>query len=205
MRQPRLPRRSKGFNLIELMVGIAVLGILFTLGLPSMSAWLQNAQIRTAAEGVVSGLNLARSEALRRNSTVRFQFTTTLTSSCALSLTGKNWVVSQADPTGLCNVSPSETVAPQIIQAKSSAEGTTNAIITATGGTSVTFSGLGRVSGAGQMTQVDVTNTVGGACQGANGIGGGPMRCMRIQITSGGQVRMCDPAVSDTTDPRYCP
>jgi type IV fimbrial biogenesis protein FimT len=170
-----------------------------------MSTWLQNSQVRTAAEGVISGLNLARSEALRRNTTVRFQFTTTLTASCALSTTGKNWVVSQADPTGLCNVAPSETTAPQIIQAKSSVEGTTNAVITATGGSQFSFNGLGRSTGAGNMTAIDVTNTTGGACQGADGIGGGPIRCLRVQISSGGQVRMCDPAVTATTDPRYCP
>lgn len=200
-----MPGSMQGFNLIELLIGIAILGVLLTVGLPSMSTWLQNAQLRTAAEGVMSGLNLARSEALRRNNTVRFQFTTTLDASCALSTTGKNWVVSLSDPTGLCNVAPSETAAPQIVQAKSSVEGTTNAVITATGGSSVTFSGLGRTSGAGQMTAVDITNPTGGACQGTDGVGGGPMRCLRVQITSGGQVRMCDPAVSATTDPRYCP
>ncbi len=200
-----MPGSMQGFNLIELLIGIAILGVLLTIGLPSMSTWLQNAQLRTAAEGVMSGLNLARSEALRRNSTARFQFTTTLDASCALSTTGKNWVVSLSDPTGLCNVAPSETVAPQIVQAKSSVEGTTNAVISATGGSSVTFSGLGRTSGAGQMTAVDITNPTGGACQGPDGVGGGPMRCLRVQITSGGQVRMCDPAVTATTDPRYCP
>ena len=203
--QPHPPRLQRGFNLIELMIGIAILGVLVTLGLPNMSAWLQNAQVRTAAEGVMSGLNLARSEALRRNTTVRFQFTTTLNSSCALSTTGKNWVVSQADPTGLCDVSPSETTAPQIIQSKSSVEGTTNAIITATGGSQVSFNGLGRTTGAGNMTAIDVTNSTGGACQGTDGVGGGPMRCLRVQVTSGGQVRMCDPAVSAATDPRFCP
>lgn len=200
-----LPRNAqRGFNLIELMIGIAVLGVLLTLGLPSMSAWLQNAQLRTAAEGVMSGLSLARSEALRRNSTVRFQFTTTLDASCALSTAGKNWVVSQADPTGACNVAPSETAAPQIIQAKASVEGTTNAVITATGGSSYNFNGLGRATGAGNMTSIDITNPTGGACQGTDGVGGGPMRCLRVQISTGGQVRMCDPAVSAATDPRFC-
>lgn len=194
----------QGFNLIELLTGVAVLGVLVAIGLPSLSAWIQNAQIRTAAEGVMSGLNLARAEALRRNAPVRFQFTTTLDASCALSASGANWVVSLADPTGLCGIAPSETVAPQILQAKSSAEGTTNAVVAATGGSSITFTGLGRPSSAGQMSQVDVTNTVGGACQGADGIGGGPMRCLRIQISSGGQVRMCDPAVTAATDPRFC-
>jgi type IV fimbrial biogenesis protein FimT len=202
---PGARRRMQGFNLIELMIGIAIMGVLITIGLPNLSTWLQNAQIRTAADGVLSGLNLARAEALRRNAPVRFQFTTTLDAGCALSTTGRNWVVSLADPTAQCNVAPSETAAPQILQAKSSVEGTPNAVITATGGSSVTFNGLGRASGAGQITAVDITNTTGGACQTSDGTAGGPMRCLRVQISAGGQTRLCDPAVTSATDPRFCP
>jgi prepilin-type N-terminal cleavage/methylation domain-containing protein len=60
-----------GFTIIELMITLAVLGVLLALGMPSISSWLQNTQIRTAAEGMVSGLQLARAEALRRNANVR--------------------------------------------------------------------------------------------------------------------------------------
>jgi hypothetical protein len=31
------------------------------------------------------------------------------------------------------------------------------------------------------------------------------MRCMRVVVSTGGQVRMCDPQVLDATDPRVCP
>jgi hypothetical protein len=31
------------------------------------------------------------------------------------------------------------------------------------------------------------------------------MRCLRIRISTGGEVKMCDPAVIDATDPRICP
>jgi type IV fimbrial biogenesis protein FimT len=82
-------------------------------------------------------------------------------------------------------------------------------VLTATNGpaaaTTVTFNGLGRVTGAAPITQIDVrhvTDPIGGNCQPA-----GPMRCMRLNISSGGQVRMCDPAVNpavDPTDPRLC-
>jgi hypothetical protein len=30
------------------------------------------------------------------------------------------------------------------------------------------------------------------------------MRCLRVNVASGGDVRMCDPAVLDNTDPRFC-
>lgn len=129
-------------SLIELMVGIAIVAILFALAAPSFSTWIQGTHIRTAAEAMQSGLMLARSEAVRRNTTVRFQLTTTLDSSCALSTSGTNWVVSQDDPSGACDGAASDTTAPRIIQARAGAEGSRNALVAA-GQSAVVFNGLG--------------------------------------------------------------
>ena len=196
-----LTRRSGGFTLIELMVTLAVLALLLMVGLPSFATWLQNTQIRTAAEGMQAGLQLARAEALRRNASVRFQLVNSLAAGCALSNTGTSWVVSLADATGACGVDPSEAIAPQIIQKRSGAEGSPNAAVAATA-SSVVFNGLGRVTGAGAITQIDITNPGGGACKTAGG--NEPMRCLQIHVASGGQMRMCDPAVNEPTDPRRC-
>jgi len=193
---------SPGFTLIEILVVVAVLGIVLMIGLPNMSAWLQNTQIRNAAESASAGLQLARAEALRRNAAVRFSLVDTLTSSCALSATGTNWVVSLATPGGACQQAPSDTTAPQIVQKKSGAEGATNVWVSATGGSDVVFNGLGRTVGAGNLTQIDFSNPSGGACK--TTAGNEPMRCLRVTVSSGGQVRMCDPAVTDNTDPRFC-
>jgi type IV fimbrial biogenesis protein FimT len=194
---------SRGFTLVELMITLAVLGMLIMIALPNMGAWLQNTQIRTSAEGMQAGLQLARAEALKRNTTVRFQLVDTLTSACALSATGRNWVVSLDDASGLCNTDASETVAPRIIQKRSSAEGSPNAQVAATGGSSVLFNGLGRAA-AGSLTQVNISNPSNGACKSV--AGNEPMRCLRIAVNAGGTVRMCDPAVdpADVTDPRRC-
>jgi len=196
----RLPA-ARGFTLVELMITLAVLGMLIMIALPNMGTWLQNTQIRTSAEAMQAGLQLARAEALKRNTTVRFQLVNSLTSSCALTTSGRNWVVSLADPSGLCNMDASDTVAPQIIQKRSSAEGSPNAVVTATGGSSVVFNGLGRPA-AGSLTEINVTNPNNGACKTA--AGNEPMRCLRIAVNAGGAVRMCDPAVDDATDPRKC-
>ncbi len=202
----RARQTQSGFSIIELMIAIAVLGVLLGVGMPSMFTWLQNSQIRTASETLLTGLNLARNEAVRRNVTVRFTLTTTLDASCAASAGGPNWVVSLADPTtgtNKCAEVPSDTVVPQIVQSKSAAEGTPNAVINATGGSSMWFNGLGRASAANaaNITQIDITNPSGGNCQGGPA---GPMRCMRIIVSTGGQVKMCDPAVTSNTDPRSC-
>src|SRR5262249_36915501 len=115
-------KRPYRFTLLESLVTFAVLALLPIGGLPSVSTWLQTQQIPASAEAVQSGLQFARAEALRRNAQVRFQLVDTLTSACALTNTGTNWVVSLNDPTGLCDVAPSDTVAPLTIQNRSGAE-----------------------------------------------------------------------------------
>lgn len=189
---------ESGFSLIELMIGLVVLGIVLMVGLPSLAVWMQNTQIRNAAETLTSGLTLARAEALRRNANVRFQLVDSLTASCALTSSGRSWVVSLNNPAGACEAAPAD--AGPILQKKDGAEGAPNAVVAATGGDTLVFNGLGRVLQVTPITQIDITNPNGGACQSA----AGPMRCLRITVSSGGQIRMCDPVVTDTTDPRAC-
>jgi type IV fimbrial biogenesis protein FimT len=132
---------------------------------------------------------------------VQFSLTNgSLTSACAVSLTGTDWVVSLADPTSKCDVAPSDTVDPMIVQKRGGQEGSANATVTATGSASVTFNGLGRVTGypVGGIA-IDVKNS-SATCQDA----GGSIRCLRVAVSPSGAIRMCDPAVSDAADPRKC-
>ena len=57
---------QRGFNLVELTIGIAIVAILFALALPSYSQWSTNAKIRNWAESIQNGLQLTRVEALKR-------------------------------------------------------------------------------------------------------------------------------------------
>jgi len=198
-------RIQQGFSLIELMIGLAIVALVLLAALPSFTIFLQNSQIRNGAESVLDGLNLARTEAVRRNAIIRFQFVSDLTAACVTSTTSLAWVVSQADPTGACNASPSDTVAPQLIQARSATEGTKNVAVAVTGGAIATFNGLGRLQSAG-ITQIDISNTTG-TCQYVDTVNG-KMRCLRIIVSTGGQARMCDPQVATPVppviDPRAC-
>jgi len=188
-------------SLIEMMIALAIVALVLFVAVPSFTIFLQNQQIKNAATSALNGLTLARAEAIRRNSPVRFQFVSNLTASCTLSTTSLAWVVSQADPTGACDAAPSDTAVPQIIQSRSATEGTKNAVAAVTGGTSVTFTGLGRAQ-AGGMSQIDFSNSTG-TCQHVDPTNG-KMRCMRIVVSSGGQARMCDPKVTSADDPRKC-
>ena len=187
---------ARGFTLVELLVTVTVLGIVLMLGLPNISAWLHNTQIRNSAEAMVSGLQLARAEALRRNRAVRFNLVDALDASCNLAAAGPNWVVSMADPATKCNAATSDIVDPFILQKRSSQEGSQNAAVNASA-SSVTFNGLGSANGA---VQIAVSNPNGGACQ----LAAGPMRCLQVNVSASGSVRMCDPAVTDAADPRRC-
>jgi type IV fimbrial biogenesis protein FimT len=197
-------RAQSGMSLIEVLIGLVIMGILIAIGLPNMAVWLNNAQIRTAGETMLAGLTLARVEAVRRNQIVRFQLVSDLTSGCVITASGTTWVVSQDDPAGACDQAPSDAAAPRIIQTRSGSEGTPRAVVAAATAGTVHFNGLGRVSspgGALNMTQLSISNPSGGSCE---HVDGGDMRCLRIDISIGGEARMCDPAVTDATDPRKC-
>ena len=66
-----LRRHGNGVTLIELMIGMTIISCLLLVGMPSFTNWIQDLQIRGAAESIQSGLVLARSEAIRRNRPVQ--------------------------------------------------------------------------------------------------------------------------------------
>ena len=172
----------RGFTLIEIMISLTVLGILLMIALPNFSEWLQNQQLRAASDANLNGLQVARAAAIQRNVLVQFQ-----------SGPGTGWTVT-------------EVATPVVVQSRSPDEGSPNAVLTATpaGATTVTFAPLGNVvanaGGTPTVTQFAFSNPAGGSCQ-----PGGPMRCLRVVISGGGSLRMCDPTPTlPANDPRAC-
>lgn len=207
MLTPTRPRR-RGFTLVELLVTITVLGLLLLATMPSIGAWLRNTQIRTAAESIQAGLQKARAEAVRRNVPVLFSLVAganvgALGNDCALSSTSASWVVSRDNPAGQCGQSASDTTAPRLIDKYAHGDGAPNVSLqvlqadcsTAATATQIAFDGYGRLD----------TTTVAT-----------PIRCidishsdpqthkLRLVIGTGGTLRLCDPAITDSTDPRIC-
>jgi type IV fimbrial biogenesis protein FimT len=206
------PKRAcmRGFTMIEIVVVLAVMAMLMALGLPAMGEFLQNTQIRNAAEATMNGMQLARGEAVRRNIQVRFQYVDTLDAACTLSASGPHWIVSRNDPTSACDqaevidfLEPNDTSIPQIIQKRSNADGSPNADYTALDGVApantVVFTSLGRMLGGAGMNRINFSNPAG-TCKHS----GGNLRCLSVVVSTGGDIRLCDPAVSTAGDTRKC-
>lgn len=184
-----------GFNLIEVMITLTVLAVLITLGAPGFADWIQAQRLRTSAEAITNGMQVARGEAIRRNLAVSFGLALPPTTA---------WAVCEA------TVSPCDSTTPagSFIQSKSAQEGSgsTNVAATPAGAILVTFSPLGNVidnpDGSARLTQVDVTPPDPTECSAA----GGSKRCLRVVVSPAGSIRMCDPTPTIVApDPRVCP
>lgn len=58
-------RRVKGFTLIELMITIAILAIIMTMGVPSMNTLIKNNRIKSDTHNLVGVFSYARAEAAK--------------------------------------------------------------------------------------------------------------------------------------------
>jgi type IV fimbrial biogenesis protein FimT len=195
------PNRQRGVSLIEVVVVVALLGILLAAVLPGIGSWMKSLKVRNAAESVRNGLERARTEALKRNQNVTFWLVSdaakTLSNACVLSSASASWVVSIADPTGKCDEEVSTTTAPMLVEKYSAAEGAVGVQVGTTGAngatpSSIAFNGFGQVVQTGSPVQtIDFSLSSEGA------------RALRVVIAPGGAVRMCDPAVAEG-DSRSC-
>lgn len=157
-----------GFTLIEMLVTIAILAIVLAIGIPSFQAIMANAQIKTAAQGIHDGLQLARAEAIRLNSRVIF-----------LKNTQSGWTVKQESN----NIT---------LQSRPYKEGSSSSTVSVTpsNATQITFNGLGRVvsntDATSSITQfdIDVPTSV---------LPASSSKDLRVTVSSAGSIRLCDP------------
>lgn len=190
--------KQRGFTILEVVIAITIAGLMVMAALPSTSAWMRNTRIRTAAESISNGVQQARNEAVRRNQPVGFFLVSdidavSLTDACALSSTSSGWVVGLASPAGKCATDrstfiamrpPGDTSNGLSVAAVDSAAGAADAI---------TFNGYGQITAANAIGCIRVRNAIDSSA-----------RALNIAVNAGGQVRMCDPAVTSSSDPRKC-
>ena len=187
----------RGFSIVELMIALTVMGVLIALGMPSLGSYVQTARLGSMAKGFYTGVQLARTEAIRLNQPVDFVMTNTavapnIQTLAVANTSGRNWVVRYTDTAAVV----------QLVEAKSVLEGGgAGPAMTATSSSSViTFDSLGR-NAANRGETIDIANPAAGLCDPA-----GPVRCWRVAVSAGGQVRLCQPAVAlaSTGDTRGC-
>lgn len=201
--------KSEGMSLIELMIAVAIVAILFAVAAPDFSNWIQNTRTRTAAEAMQNGLYLAKNEAVHRNTTAQF-----------ISCGSSSWDVIAASATASTNIcnAAAATAGWVRVQMRSGQNATSSALIDATQST-IGFNGLGRQISTADLVNlattpnppvaadINVSSTLAGAsCYCPAGNCGypaaitysstGTLRCLRISISSGGLIRMCDPALA---------
>ncbi len=174
-----LPTRKQvmGFTIVELMIAVLIVSVLATTALPSFSEFIKRGQVRTAAESVQNALQIARGEAVRRNERITF----TLGSGAGQT----SWVVK-------------DSAGSEIQKSRTSGEGTSivTAVRAPTTATSATFNGYGRIA-----DNPDASATLEQVLVSASGTS----LTLRVEVNkTGGQVRLCDPAVTAVGDPRRC-
>ena len=179
-------RRVPGFTLIEMMVVLAIIGILLMIGTPLFSQFVANSRIRAAAEAFANAVAQARTEAIKRNQPVEF-------------LISSGWLVCTVADSAASNCTQGN---PAVLFQGAGKEGIAEvtATVTPAGSTRVAFDSFGRiiaispVDASAALTQVDIDVPNGPA------VGSRPLR---VLLETGGAVKLCDPAVS-SPDPRGC-
>jgi type IV fimbrial biogenesis protein FimT len=158
--------RAAGFTIIELMLTLAVLGVLMMFALPNFQQMLRNYEARGAAESMVLGIQRARGEAVTRNSSVQFALGS-----------GTSWTVSVVG--GAAVDTRASTDSPNATKTAVAADLSTAA-------TTITFNNIGVV-----IANADASPTLGRVTVTASGAS----ETLRVDIGAGGSSRVCDPTL----------
>ena len=167
-------KRSRGFSLLELLVVMSILAIIAAASAPTLRTTMANARIRTAGESWRSGLELARSAAVRLNTSVEFL------------ITDSGWQVTRADDPVT------------MLHQGTGREGNADLTITPThtDADRITFSSFGtalptNINCEGPpLTQLDLTADSAAVVEG--------LKSRRIQLSASGTARLCDPDAKST-------
>lgn len=146
--------RLSGFTLVELMITVAIVVVLATIAVPSFVTLLTNNRISAQVNEMVSSINLARSEAVKRGHGVSLCASSDGATCSGLDF-GIGWIVFD-DANANAQIDGAE-----IIRSFAALSGDTNATFTASAA-NLTFLGMGRPVGVFAGTVATVCPPAGG-------------------------------------------
>lgn len=206
-------QRHKGFTLIEVMIVIAILGVLVSLAMPGFQGWLRSAKLRSFAESFQTGIQIARAEAINRNAYVEMVLTNSAVGSDSNrnantvdeSTSGNAWLVRECTTCANINTAATADSTYPYIEGKVLAEGgsakppAVNANVSL-----IRFDGLGRANTALTLVVADTAEKAKAADCTPAPKGDNDDRIVKDPVTvcvvmdRGGNARMCLPDVRDT-------
>lgn len=192
-----MPTSNRGFSLVEMMVAIAIMGILMAIAIPSFQTYLVNSSVRAAAENFVAAVSRAKSEAASRNVNVEILLSVDSPDDFATAepvAGAAGWMIRPVDRSAYLD-------GQQLAQDGQSRLTITSddpaVVFTPFGGTT-----LGAIPLA--YNQFVFRSPLHGACvhEDANGT----VRCLKVEVSATGRVKVCDPktTLENPNDPRAC-
>lgn len=92
----------RGFTVLELMVTIAVLGIIVAMAVPSYQKMVAKSNIRTAAQSLTEAINEARMEAISQKKVVTLKANEDAKRKCVEGTSWRNgWVITNSSKNGV--------------------------------------------------------------------------------------------------------
>lgn len=166
---------KQGFTLIELMISLAIFGLLLSLAAPSYSLWIASLRVNNISQNINMAIAQARSEAMRTNSLVEISLNK-----------NTSWQIKVLETNSIINK-----------KIKEESGATTEISFSPLNTTKITFNGLGVVT-----NNIDSSSTVKEIIIYST-LQNEALKSKKIIIHKGSSF-ICDPSQESSTNNLYC-
>lgn len=101
--------QQRGVTMVELLIVVSIVAIFAAIGLPNMSDMVKTNRVNSARQTLINDLNLARSEAIKRNARMLVCSGTSAGCTNNANWSGTGWIVCyDMDKDGACDLAPAD-------------------------------------------------------------------------------------------------